>query len=95
MQQGRNSQIPWHIVGVNIFLVFFTHLYINLGFVISRYVTLYVSKIGNLSMSIVYSSIKKQLITKYFVFGIFELYSSHNFKLEDKAHSNNLNQTLS
>ena len=41
-----------------------------------------------------YNSIKKQSITKYFVFGIFEQYSSHNFKLEDKAHSKNLKQTL-
>jgi hypothetical protein len=46
-------------VGVYIFLVYCTHLYVNLGFIIKRVVTLYVPKTGNLSMIVVFSSIKK------------------------------------
>jgi hypothetical protein len=66
-QTDQNQNATYYhlqlLVGVNICLVYFTHLYINPGFVIKRVFTLYVLKTGNLSMSVVSSSIKKQSIT--------------------------------
>jgi hypothetical protein len=46
-------------VGVYICLVYCTHLYVNTVFIIKSVVTLYVPKIGNLSMFVVFISIRK------------------------------------
>jgi hypothetical protein len=71
---NKDNLFRFGIVDVYICLVYCTHLYVNLGFVIKRVVTPYVPKTGNLSMSVVSSSISKTLFLEY-------LNTSHNFKL--------------
>jgi hypothetical protein len=51
------------------------------GFVIIRFVTLYVLEIGGLSMSDEYSIKKKHSITKYSIFTLFQITFSTHFKI--------------
>jgi hypothetical protein len=59
-------------------------------FVINRVVTLYVSITGGLSMSDEYSSIKKQSITKYYVFTLFQITFSTHFKIQKEKLANKI-----